>query len=109
MDDARRAAEDLSEGINWIATIVALLQTDDCLPSERNPVLPLEGMERALDAIRAKRVNTSIAVTEELLDQVRQTRLAISQWQQTGDPPSGLLGTATSILKAFGVIPTPPT
>lgn len=102
MSYARETAEAVSEGFTCIAEILETLTAD--APSPRPDWLATtEAMERALEAIRAKRVTTDAVVTDEQVDRIRQIRLAISHWQDTSQPPQELLTLAEGFLRSFNL------
>lgn len=101
MEDARETAQALSEGINRIAEIAGTLKANASPSPGPDWLATMEAMERALEAIRAQRFTTTMVVTDELLDQTREVRRALSRWQGTGQPPQELLPLAESILRSF--------
>jgi hypothetical protein len=102
-ETAREAAQAFSEGLNCIAEIVATLKTEPASPSLSSWLAAIEAMERALEVVRAKEVWSSMVVTEEQIDRIRQVRLALSHWQDTNQPPKELRTLAEGILRSFNL------
>jgi len=102
-ETAREAAQAFSEGLNCIAEIVATLKSDPSLPPLSSWFAAIEAMERALEVGRAKEVWTSMIVTEEQVDRIRQVRLALLHWQDTSQPPQELRTLAEGVLRSFNL------
>lgn len=101
----REVGEAISEGINMVATMLAVLHSGDLAGQPPSPEWrPLvEAMARALDAVVAKEVTTSVVVTPGDIEHVRKLGLLLSTWTSLGHPPEELAPVAGSVLALFGL------
>ncbi len=101
----REVGEALSDGINVVVTILGGLHSGELVshpPSpEWRPIV--EAMARALDAVVAKEVTSSLAVNPGDVERVRKLALLLSTWASLGHPPEELAPVAGSVLALFGL------
>lgn len=100
----RDIANAISDGINSIAELASALDRETCDgPKPATPEWPsaLEAMERALEAVIAGEVTTSLVIHSEDVERIRRIRAFVSEWLTSGHVAKELKALVANTLRSF--------
>lgn len=103
MTPDRSIATAIMEGINCIAEIASVLDEGIGSVVNHSWLDSLRTMEQAFAAIQAGEVATSMVISDQLVERVRDVRELVSNWLNGGNPPNGLKGQVDAVLAFFGL------
>lgn len=102
MDDARLAAQAISEGLNCLHRCATMLANGTNETPDPDSVAILDAMERACETTRSGTVSTDMVITDNHIATLRHARILVQEWMNTGHGSQELISLIDSMMKSLG-------